>query len=246
MSRLLLPLFLSFIAAQPLIAVDNVHVRDIRLTIGSTPETDEVEQRYVDKSGAGSQSTLANSSLETSSRFGVEMTESFGNVTASGGWVLSLGYAHSEQKSDKDLEYNPRTPRFEYHFIGSIKQTVNVGTLALGYAVPMGQGLHGEFSGFGGLGTATASHRTINAVGGATRFNGVSSAYYEYGAKAGVFCTFKSHLQLGLEGGWMISHADTEIKYFVDYRGEPDGTLTEEDTIDQSGPFGTLTLGIRF
>jgi hypothetical protein len=243
MSRFLLPLFLSITAMQTLLAVERIHVRDVRITVGSTPETDDVDRTWSFQ-GDSYNVTPSGSSLKESPRFGLAMTESFGDVKNSGGFALSLGYAHSEQKSDKGfVEFVSFNGVDGWRTQGTQKQTVNVFDLGLVYVLAMSDHVHAEFGVFAGLGTAQTSQRMENSDGGVTRFNSPSQTYYEYGPKVGIFYTFESQLQLGLEGGWLMSHAETTIVYDV---ASTTAQLVQENEIDQSGPFGTLTLGIRF
>jgi hypothetical protein len=240
------------IAAIPALLIVHVlaaeepwHVRDLRVTGTMLPESDEIDVTFRNPGGSFDV-TIPDSELQESPRVAVSLTESFTDGER-GAWILSLGFVHTEQKTAKHANDAVLFLGGEvYGFEGSIKQTTNLGELGLGYGFPLGRHAHFELSAFGGIGVAKSSARGPNTDGGVSRFESASHVCFEYGGRAGLFWTFASQLQLGVDGGWIVSMSETEIVYRVFDSGSFDHYLNQTNDIRTSGPFYSASVGVRF
>lgn len=229
---LLLPLLVVGIEA----GATEIKIRDLRLTGGVTPETDEPEGTDYLAGTSAPVSFTGDGGLDMGPRVGIELYESFGSLGRHGGFIAGLGYAYSEQEGDAAHQSNFSPTPIQYS--GPMTRYINVLDLHLGWGYAFSDRLHGEVMPFIGYGSMRVED-TIDFGGGLTREDhGTGNGpYWEAGLRLGMYYTFANGGQLGLNGGWMMSHGRASIGY-------NDGTLVYE--IDQSGPVGTITLGFRF
>ncbi|MBA3547797.1 MAG: hypothetical protein H0T76_15045 [Nannocystis sp.] len=231
-NAVLIPLILVGIEA----GAAEVKIRELRLSGGVTPETDEPEG--TDRVGATSASISfdGDGALDYGPRGGITLYESFGSLGRYGGFMLGFGFSHSEQEGDAAHQSNFSPTPITYD--GPIKRWVNVFDLHLGWAYALSDKLHVEVLPFVGYGSMRVQD-TIAFGGGVSRDDhGTSDGpYWEGGLTLGLYYTFANGAQLGANGGWLVSHGRASIGY-------SDGSLVYE--IDQSGPVGNITLGFRF
>lgn len=227
---------LILVALAAAVAGGEVKVRDLRLQIGTTPETDHPEQTYTDIDGTSHH--VRNQTLDIGARGGIAMYESFGTLGRHGGAVLGLSFAHSEQSAEAETEVlaHPNVSP-GYRLYGPMREVVNVFDLHLGWAYALSRHLHVEVMPFAGIGGARFQDHGGNILNGAH-----PRTYWEVGGRVGAFWTFGSGFQVGVDAGWIRSYAKSDM--LVD-NGKSEGLLIVTE-LDQSGPVAQASIGYRF
>jgi hypothetical protein len=224
-------------------------IRDVRFFGGVTPTSDTPEITYDSTNRGRAQTVFANSDdakLDFGPRVGVEVVESWGTLGGAGGLIIGLEYAYSQQRS-ANTPHAPQwavAPTFDVTQTGPIEANINAFDLEIGWAIPMTRYFHFEIVGFGGIGSLTIDDDGP-AYGDAQHVNG---PYQEFGGRAGLFWTHPRGFQVGLEGGYLVSHGRSALRYdeYDTLTGDVVGRWDITYEIDQAGPFGSLTVGMRF